>query len=734
MRQWGLGIAVSCCLGMVSKEYINIPWIYSIIGSLIFAGSAGILRAHKLLFWWCVFACFFCIGAGRMDWVDTAYEKLPFYLQGADLRMEGTILEKGNTYDTEKGKMTRYVVALRQFTYADDTIQRQGQGNIYVTMPTDEIWQPTARISLRGTMQPITYYRNYGAYDAFHRDKEKSIYMKTYIEDSRSIQLLAAPTGWRYALQQMREHLTNAFQRVLSRDNAYILSSLLFGGHYEDLPPELIESFSTTGLIHILSVSGSHIALLLTVIQLVGKTIGLREKGLFFLSVFFVIAYSALSEFVSPVIRASVMGIICAYSVIAEREYMSSHALAIAVLLMALYSPFIVYDLSFRLSCGASAGIVLLQPKLKQYLDFLPIFIRDSVSVCVCAQLLLLPVLLANFFSLPVYALAANVLIAPVLDMVIVLGLLAAICFAVCEPLMEIVLWILSPLLAISVKGNYFLSSLPYSRYWIGALSFPWIVAWYVILGAIFFWTSQRRNLFIITGLWLVGTGIYGQYQKPEATVYVFDVGKDKATCIRYSDSSAYLWYNKSQWASPMQASSVLVPALRYAGIFHLTGCVVSGYEAEKTARQLEQAVTLRTPCRVQLTDIERSDGWSHDIPYYIYDAIPQKEFSSQGCIEIRNLSAKQRIPFPKQADAIIVYRNHARDDVYTEWLEWAAYKNILCYSPSRDGQIIGTYRQGVWRFTTYGGETNDESNSNYIWNRTISDGTGKSRLFSILP
>lgn len=286
MRQWGLGIAVSCCLGMVSKEYINIPWIYSIIGSLIFAGSAGILRAHKLLFWWCVFACFFCIGAGRMDWVDTAYEKLPFYLQGADLRMEGTILEKGNTYDTEKGKMTRYVVALRQFTYADDTIQRQGQGNIYVTMPTDEIWQPTARISLRGTMQPITYYRNYGAYDAFHRDKEKSIYMKTYIEDSRSIQLLAAPTGWRYALQQMREHLTNAFQRVLSRDNAYILSSLLFGGHYEDLPPELIESFSTTGLIHILSVSGSHIALLLTVIQLVGKTIGLREKGLFFLSVF----------------------------------------------------------------------------------------------------------------------------------------------------------------------------------------------------------------------------------------------------------------------------------------------------------------------------------------------------------------------------------------------------------------------------------------------------------------
>ena len=705
MTHWGLGIAISCCLGMLSQEYIGLPWIYSVIGSLIFIVSAGILRTHKLLFWWCVFACFFCIGAGRMDWADVAYDKLPSYLQGADLRMEGTILEKGNTYDMEKGNMTRYVVALEQFSYADNPIKRQGKGNVYVTMPTNEAWQPTVRITFRGTTQPITYYRNYGAYDAFHRDKEKSIYMKTYIEDLRQIQVLAAPAGWQYTLQQLRENLTNAFQRVLSRDNAYILSSLLFGGHYEDLPPEIIESFSTTGLIHILSVSGSHIALLLTVIQLVGKSIGLREKGVFFLSVSFVIVYSALSEFVSPVIRASVMGIICAYSVIAKREYTSAHALAIAILLMILYSPFIVYDLSFRLSCGASAGIILLQPKLKQYLDFLPMFIRDSISVCVCAQLLLLPVLLANFFSLPVYALVANILVAPVLDIVIVLGLVAAICFAVCAPVMEIVLWILSPLLMAAVKGNYFLSSLPYSRCWIGALPFPWIAAWYIVLGAIFFLPSQRRNLFIATGLWLLGTGMYVQYQKPEAVVYIFDVGKDKATCIRYSDSSAYLWYNKSQWANPMQAASVLVPALRYAGIFYLTGCVVSGYEAEKTAAQIEQAVTLCTPCRIQSTSTAWYGEELYDIPYYIYDVVSQKGLLSQGCLEIRNLSAKQAIPFPKQADALIIYRNHTRDDVYTEWLERAAYEDIPCYATYRDGQIIGTYRQGVWRFTTYGGD-----------------------------
>ena len=734
MTHWGIGIAVSCCLGMMSAEYVGLPWIYGAGGSMVFAGSAAVWRTHKIVCWCCVCLCFFCIGMGRMAWAEAAYEKLPGYLQGAALAMEGTIVETGNTYDTEKGRMTRYVVALEQFSYMDDRISRKGQGHIYVTMPTQETWQTTARIAFQGTVQPITYYRNDGAYDAWHRDKEKSIYLKTYIEDAKQVQLLAAPAGWRHMLQQLRERLTQAFQRVLSHDHSYILSSLLFGGHYEDLPPGIIESFSITGLIHILSVSGSHIALLLTVIQLAGQAVGLREKGLFFLAVGFVLFYSALAEFVAPVIRASMMGVICAYSVIAKREYTSSHALAIAVLCMVLYSPFMVYDLSFRLSCGASAGIVLLQPVMKQYLRFLPIFIRDSLSVCIGAQLLLLPLLLANFFSLPVYALAANLLIAPILDMVIILGLLAAVLAGFCEPLMEIVLWILSPLLAVAVKGNYFLASLPYSRYWLGALSFPWIAAWYLGIGAVFFWPSQRRNMILMTGLWLAGTSLWTQWHKPGAVVYVFDVGKDKATCIRYSDSSAYLWYNKSQWANPMQVSSVLMPALHYAGIFQLTGCVVSGYEAEKTAMQLERLVALDEPCRIQPVLDGPMQGWRHEIPYFVYDAVPKGGFPNQGCVEVRSLSAKHAVPFPKNADALIVYRNQRQDEAYTEWLERAAYEEIPCYSPSRDGQIIGTYRQGKWRFTTYGGDRKHESSSNYIWNRTVSDGTGEKSLFHILP
>lgn len=88
-------------------------------------------------------------------------------------------------------------------------------------------------------------------------------------------------------LQALRQALTGRYEAVLGESYAPVLASLLFGGHYDELPPGLLESFSTTGLIHILSVSGSHVALLLAVIQLMGRALGLRPRGLCLVSVSF---------------------------------------------------------------------------------------------------------------------------------------------------------------------------------------------------------------------------------------------------------------------------------------------------------------------------------------------------------------------------------------------------------------------------------------------------------------
>lgn len=700
MMYRGIGAAAVFCAGILAAEPAALSALWWATASLAAAAAAFRLARWRWLF---VLCCFFLAGGARLQLASEQYDQLPHYLGGAALHIEGRIQDKGSTYEKEEMDMTRYVLSVDRFAYADEGIWHAGKGAVYITVPDSPSFQPSARVAFHGELRPIRYYNNNGAYDAKHRDKEKHIFLKGYSDAPDSMTIMQPAQGWQYRVSCLRETITRRFQHVLGHTASYIMSSLLFGGHYDSLPPELVESFSTTGLIHILSVSGSHIALLLSVMQIIGRAAGLGGKSQFFLSAGFVMAYGAMAEFVAPVVRASIMGLICSFSVWARRDYLSVQALAAAVLLMLMYSPYLAYDLSFRLSCGASAGIVLFHQTVRTRLAFLPALLRDNISVCVCAQVLLLPLLLANFHAFPVYSLAANLLVAPVLDMVIVLGLAAALLGFVWELPADAVLFCLKPLLALAIKGNYFLSSLPHSRYWAGAMSPLAVLAWYMSISAVWLCPKYRRWMLSAAAAAVIASWGWGQWHRPDAVVHIFDVGQDKATCVVYGDDSAYLWYNKSSRVNPEQAAYVLTPALRYEGIFRLTGCIVSGSEPQHTAAQLEKHFALEHPCRLSDGN-EPVAAVQGTIPYYLYDGMPQGRLADGACLEIRQLLPYSGETFPSHASALILYRSSYHER-YHEWKEGAAMYGIPCFSPSDDGQITGTYRRGRWTFAARGRE-----------------------------
>lgn len=706
MMYLGLGAAVLCCLAMLLADQWLVPlavWLGVGLGGAICLwrgrGRSGWVITGVLLL-------AMAVGAVRMEQAGRQYAGLRHELAQADVILQGTIVTRKRTFSTAQGEMARYVVAVEQMGFADDGLVKETGGSIYLTIPALPAYEPTETIQFRGIVKPITYYRNKGMYDALHRDKEQEIFLKAHSQQVESTRSVAPPQGWRYVLYTWRERMTARFMAVLPTEQAHVLSSLLFGGHYEELPPALVDSFSATGLIHILSVSGSHMALLLSIVQLIGKTLGLRQRALFGISLLFVLVYGALAEFTAPVVRSAIMGLLAAYSLTAQREYVSYQALGLAILAMVLYSPYLVYDISFRLSCGASAGIILLQPKIIRFLQFLPTFLRNSLAVCLSAQLLVLPVICANFFALPVYTILANLCVGPVLDMVIVLGLGAAVTGAVIPYVGEGLLHLIEPLLNLGIRGNYFLSSLPHSRYWLGALPVAYVLAWYGAVCAIFGPARYRRTAAVTAGTLCLGALLWYQWQAPEAKVLVLDVGNDQATCVTFPDKTSYLWYNKSEWSNPEQATVVLTPALRYAGIFRLTKCTVTGHEAAATGAQIMAAFTLAEPIQYPRQPVQEAAVVSGTIPYYVYQSSQDVTFPGAAVLEIRDVAPFRAETFPSGAAALIVHGKSGRtSEVYTDWLEEGAALDIPVFSPRRDGQIEGTYRQGAWTFTTYGGE-----------------------------
>lgn len=387
--------------------------------------------------------------------------------------------------------MGRYVLDVAAYAYGDEPRTYPGAGKAYVTVPDGPAVGNTLQIT--GQSRPLTYYKNDGMYDARRRDREKNVWLRLFAKAGRDVRLLEEPAGVRAFLQDLRKALTRRYDAVLGTDYGPVLSSLLFGGHYDELPPGLLESFSTTGLIHILSVSGSHVALLLAVLQVIGRAFGLRGPPLFILSAAFLLLYSALADFTSPVVRASIMGSLSAFSLTARRDYGAGHALALAVTGMLLYSPYLFFDLSFRLSCSASAGIVLFYKRIARGLSFLPEFLRNCLSVSLAAQVLVVPILFSAFFSFPVYSLLANAVVAPVLDLVMVLGLGASVLSLFYGAGADLILWGLKPFLALALKGNAFIAALPGSRLWAGQPSLWAWLAWYLWWPPSFFGPFERR-------------------------------------------------------------------------------------------------------------------------------------------------------------------------------------------------------------------------------------------------
>lgn len=278
MIYWGPVAAVGTAVGMLGYAWMTIPYIggWMVLG----IGCVGsVLFRRSLFLYVTVTILAMAIGMLRMGQVGDAYGKEWENRFGKPLQVMGTILEKRASYIDERGSMVTYIMQAEKVGIGREVPYASGNGgNIYVTLPSSPRIGIGSTVQVAGVLRPLTYTMNPGTYDRFHKDRERNIVGRLRVKKIADMQLLQNGKGRRYYVQRVRETLYHRFCRVLPTEKARILSSLLFGGHYDELPPALIRQFAATGLIHILSVSGSHMALLFAALQVIGRRLGWPQR------------------------------------------------------------------------------------------------------------------------------------------------------------------------------------------------------------------------------------------------------------------------------------------------------------------------------------------------------------------------------------------------------------------------------------------------------------------------
>lgn len=381
-------------------------------------------------------------------------------------------------------------------------------------------------------------------------------------------------------LAAVRAHYLTAMEEVMPKEDAAAIFAMLFGG-YAGLQPELLDAFTVTGLVHILSVSGSHISLLAAVAAYLAALFRL-PKALGAALVMSVIAlYALLSGCVSPVLRSALMGGLAFLAVALERERESRRILLLVGMLLLLINPLLLFQLSFELSFLATAGLIYLAPPVSARLRALglPKWLAAGLSITVAAQLATLPILAWYFSRVSIVSLIANLTVLPLVELIIVAGLFAGL-VAFLLPLAGALVYLLDSLiLGLVYELSRALARLPGAQVFVPAWG-AWLAVLYYLLLAFCVLEEEWRGRLLASlykkrrplGAMLFAALAFGAgfwWTRPALLTFTaIDTGQGDALLLVTPEGRAMLFDTGGLHGSDYDIGErVLVPYLRHQGI-----------------------------------------------------------------------------------------------------------------------------------------------------------------------
>lgn len=319
---------------------------------------------------------------------------------------------------------------------------------------------------------------------------------------------------------QIRQNLVDKFKKYVADEESFQIAVALIVGYRTMMSSEVIQTFSNTGTIHVLSVSGMHVGIVFLFLmwilkQLKGNdTFNVFRLVLLLLSIW---AYTILTGMAPSILRAAIMLSFFLISRLIQREANMLNTMASSAFVLLLLEPNMLFDIGFQLSYCAVLGIVLLFPLFK-----CPIFLDgsrfgrigwDSIMISLSAQIMTAPLALYYFGQFPNYFLIANVLvIVPVtIIMYVGIGMLFSPFEIVNVWLGNIMQWCIQMMF----EMLKFLDQLPFAT-WTGLIFSPLMVllSIAVVLVGSYAWYWRNKSALYCSTIFLFVLIILFSYQK----------------------------------------------------------------------------------------------------------------------------------------------------------------------------------------------------------------------------
>ncbi len=244
-----------------------------------------------------------------------------------------------------------------------------------------------------------------------------------------SAEVTAQPSLVRNPLLTLRGRTESRLYRLFPGHAA--LANALLLGRREALDPEVREKFARSGLVHLLAISGAHVALLAGVLLLLGSIIRVPPRVVAYATIALVWTYLAMIGAPSSAVRSGLMITLALVGVLLQRPSAAIPIVAAAALLILVCEPMVALDPGFQLSFAGVLGLLAvrhgpmkrLPPKIAR--NKVMRALAEAVLMSVGAFLATMPVAAFHFGSIAPIAIAANLPAVPLTSLALV-GVAAA--------------------------------------------------------------------------------------------------------------------------------------------------------------------------------------------------------------------------------------------------------------------------------------------------------------------
>ncbi len=471
------GVIVGFTLGIFIRSFfsIGLPWILWIfcigLALCLVSLKKKNTRAASLLLLLSLCLCSFSLGLLRMD-REVHFEENPHYQSQLDtvLSEEGIIVREPDIRASSQHlyvKVNNELLLVTTDRYVDvsygDKVSFTGKLAKPTSFETDigRTFNYQGYLNARGVHYVVSFAK------------------VTVIEQNQASVILKN-------ILEFKHLFMRNIEAVLPEPYAGLGEGLLLGVK-QALGKDIEASFRTTGIIHIVVLSGYNIMLVvLFVMYLLALFLPMRLRLV--CGALSILLFAILVGLSPTVMRASAMALLLLLSQATERTYVVLRALVLTGFFMLILNPYLlVYDVGFQFSFIATLGLILVSPHLAFYVRFMPTWfkLREFLTATLATQIFITPILLYQMGQLSVVAVFVNLLVLPMVPVAMVLIFITGMVGFISTTLSSLVGYMAYMSLAYIILIAEVFAKLPFASYVVPAFPFYVVVIVYFLYALI---------------------------------------------------------------------------------------------------------------------------------------------------------------------------------------------------------------------------------------------------------